>query len=441
MSFKTPSSMKIEGSVIWLFPNSQNEPVLDHCLGVLVNHHLLIRSASINSIEKGRELDLLVQNMATHVGKSSGLRCASLQLDRLSSHWNLIQSQHRCLTKIDSSFAHLCFPTDPFYIKRDIAPQSGFLQKALKKLLHQFNAEAWHLYCQWLAEDIKPILAAFQPEASEEYQLQGLLEDFLHEVYSGLLIDIKKEMRGCLVDQEKALDQKDQSAIYTAETHLVTCKDTLLRMIQLQAALLRKIYEGIVQIEDLHADLKSLKLKTFALYKLVVSQIEVGLEPLNWGQQLLLLQLLDQKLHVITVTNDETGQLRTDFVFAIRLALAELSNEYAEERILQLCLNWDQTQKDQELYHQFCERVWANCEALAFIGKHQSKDSVPYIEEDINRDFLLFLPQTVSVRMDDKEIRVALTVLDFQSGKPIDCTPVGRRLLRRLEVGKRLKLK
>jgi hypothetical protein len=436
MLLKTPSPITVEGCTIWLFHNS--EAGQEGFLGALTNHHPLIRSPRIISEERRNALIMLAENMMKHIG-SYPLRVSCLQLDELSSDWNFIQQQHRTIITNDCLTAHLCFPTRPLYFKYDAASQAEFLQKALKKLQNQFNAQAWQIYCQWMAEEINPILAAFQPEDSEEYQLQARLEDFIHEVYSGLMNDLKVEIAALLDDQEDAFLKKNQEFLRTVETHLAECRERLVRLMQMQANLLLDIYEGIGKIEDLHAELIPLKQKAFILHKLMADQLELSGEKLSWGQQLLLLQWLDQKLHVVSAVNDELSKERIPLVFAIRLALAELSKDHSEEKILELCLKWGTSNAHDESYLKLCERVWASYEALAFSHKQELNKNLSDEKEEVNQDLLLFLPKTISIQTDNKEIRVALLSLD-SNGKPYACTPTGKRLFHHLQSGRRLKL-
>lgn len=435
MSFRSDSThLTVGGAQLIRISPKIDHPILKNLFGIILNELLLIRSEAIDSTQKCNEFLQFVDQTESH----QPLRLSSLQLNTLSREWHLIQLQHQLFVRATQNLqnskkiAHLCLPTFPFYFKLTSREQSEFQQKAFHKLLQQFNSEAWSIYCEWIGEEIEQVLGTFKPEASEEYQLQAHLEDFRHEVHSPILFELKKEIQTAILEEQEALEKRNKELVFSIATILAEKRNKLLFLMNIQLELLNIIEKDIQKIEDIHSELHDLKVKIVILNILLRDFLGLKGFLLNWGQKLLLLQLLDQKLKVTPAINCNTGVERTNFIFAIRLALAELFREFHEEKILGLCLMWGEKNEDKEEERLLKLRVLANCQLLNIknenknIENHENSENV-----QVNRDFLRFLPNSTLISGEIKTKVVTLLTLN-ESGRPLGLTKEGEQFLKGL---------
>lgn len=425
MALTYPPSLGIEGSNILIFPR---EGELGQCVGAIVDNIPLMRSEDIDTAAKCTEFlkqAKLLQGKLVNVTHKR-MRIASLHLNNLREEWSYIRDQHRFLIQANQKFgevlkvAHLSLPTERIYYK--ISPRflSPLLKHDLMQLLNQFNTEGCCIYCSWICEEIEEILKTFQPTAGEEYALQARLQDFCHEVHSGILTSHLQEINESIIKQGST-DKADTDAIFALEKVIMSERRQLLPLLQYQLVLLKQIIDAIEKIEKERMELLKLKNIATISYLLLGNQFEIsGLPKASWGKRVLLLQLLDQYLGVISCMNSHDGIGRTNYVFTIRLALAAMMNKFPEKDILNLCLNWDE-QFEGKLGRELRRRVWKNFEAM-----HIPLRTLLVREGDLNLIFLHFLPREVTVQ--NKQI--PMLIYDADNKFPIDLTEEGKTLLK-----------
>lgn len=384
---KTLSSISIAGNQVLKIQPAHT--VLSYLLGVDCHHLPLLRSGQIDTLEKCRELLEVANELQRHEhqkGKvSKPLRLTSMQLCWVDDEWDLIQNQQRVLIKMKREnpssfdFAHLSFPTEHAFLRRDPKAISEFTQKTIARLHQQMNNEAWLVYCQWLNEEVETVLKTFQPEASEEYQLQARLEDLGHEVHSHLLIASRGSIATAILEKEEAIAKGERERLFALEKAIVAGREQLKRSLEAHSEVCGNIVEGITKIEAMHPELMQLKLKTRLLHELILDHLGISGPPWSWGKKLLLIQLLDEEFGVIPAINCDTGIERTNMVFSILLALIELKAFFSKEDILELCLNWDSDSKDQqELRSKLNECVQLNLHALSAPSPEQQPQATPW---------------------------------------------------------------
>lgn len=440
-----PLSINIEGNQILLWRNSDSSPLLPFCEGVIANEIFLLRSANHTTKEKcSILLQLAAQMHASLLNKGSdtirSMRMSSYQLNTIEQEWGLIQSQHGALARIQKEncsglkIAHLIFPSDYAYHRTDPRITSEFSRKSILHLQQQFNCEGWSVYCSWLNEDAEQVRKSFFPDAGDEYQLQGYLENFSHQVNSIILRDIQSEINAATLEEE-AEPVGESDKLYSLEQRIVAGRAHLRPLLEVQSSLLDDIADGISKIEAMHPVLIPLRIKAYLLHLLISNQMADPKKSWSWGKQLLLMHLLDEYLGVVPAISCDTGVERTNLVFCIRLALAELKKRHSPPTILALCLGWDDlVSKLQPVRDELRTSVLSNLLTLGIKGREGLVSEILERPWGPNFDVLSFLP---TVFKESKAIRsTTIKVLehDPQTGKVLGCTAEGRDLLRRLAV-------
>lgn len=297
---------------------------LQNCVHFPLTTRGLICSGAIRSVSQCKEWIKLAKALQPNVEWDKGLRISSLQLNIPKDEWSIIRQQH-CLfaTELSPSvsIAHLCLPTPRLLIKESMK-QPVVQSRIFSRLLHQFNAEGWLTYCSWLSDDVAMVLEKIEPEASEEYTLQALLESFLHEVHSSILKRIRQDIQGALLEEAAIPHTGNKELLLTLEKRIVIGREKMEELLKTQENLLWDIKETIAKIDN-HSELLDLKFKATLLHQLISGYQSDHNTPLTWQQNILLLQLLDKRLDIVSAVNCDTGLERSKFVFAMWLGIVK----------------------------------------------------------------------------------------------------------------------
>lgn len=386
------SSMVVEGSEVTIFRGAGD---LCRCFAAITNEFAIIRSDAVNSDAKSKELLGLAKTLQDKLNWGyRPLRLSSMQLANLRDEWQHTKDQHITIVKAMQAsssglgIAHLVVPTEHVHYDIPANFRSPLMQNALLQVMHQFNAEACIQYGIWFCEEIESELRHFKPEASEEYTLQARFEDFCHEMRSRLLQDQIEEIQSAIVDQGKLVpDESNKSRNLMYEKIVVAGRSKFLILLDDLARILKQIAIVIESIQSMHPELQRIKIMAKIACVVMQGRLETGeAVALSWGQLVLLLQMLDQKLGVISALNGYLGLERTNLVFSIRLALAEISTQYSDEELFLLCTRWGQG-VDKEFTAGLQSRVLKNYKSLGVPSKEHKVAG-----GEINRDLVAFLP-------------------------------------------------
>lgn len=341
--------------------------------GFVVNDVALIGFAHINSEDNCRELLEFTQQLYKQILKKEirrPLRVVSIQFSSVENEWNLVQDQHRNLLKFTADHAaefqatHLCFLLE-FAKSQKKEVSTDFNKKLISQLLKQFNAEALLTYCSWFNEGCEQAIRNFPFEASEEYQLQALLEDFSHEVRSPLLYDQQQSIIKNMLEEEIAIKVGDQDQLLSLEMLVISTRVQLLSDLQTQSDLLTHIVDGIQKIEEMHPELATLRRQAILLNQVILNHFVRNEYAWSWEKQVLMMQLLDEQLEVLPIVCYEAGDEPAASVFSLRLALAELKKTYSFDVLLETCLEWDQKlEKESKIRHDLRQLVIRNLDVL-----------------------------------------------------------------------------
>lgn len=303
------------------------------------------------------------------------LRIVTIQFNSVEDLWNLVQEQHRNLLKFASNrtsefqVSHFCFTLD-FNKPPEKELSKDFNKKLISQLLKQFNAEGWLTYCNWFNERCEQLTRTFRSEDSEEYQLQALLEDFSHEVKSSLLYDLQQNLIKNILEQEIALASDDRDRILSLEKLIVAARIQLFSDLEIQSALLTRIADGIQKIEEMHPEFSSLKRQAILLDKIVQNHFFVEGQVWSWEKQVLMMQLLDEQMQVLPMICYDVGAEPAASVLSMRLAIAEMKNNYSFDVLLETCLEWDrEIVKDYKIRYELRQLSRRNLEILLEVDR------------------------------------------------------------------------
>lgn len=402
-----------------------------YLFGVALEKVLLIRSAPIDTTEKMIDFLKFSDNLYQKEGAPQGkMRLSSLQLNTQGDELMQIQQQHYQIIeaiKMQSRrhcMAHISLPTELLIYHVQPRHQSKFLQTTLLRMQQQFNAEACLTYSTWFCDEIDKVQSTFHLDQSELFTLEAHFDNFRHEVHSLLLNALIDEIENILITQMNLDGIEGQKRVVELDKKLVALREKLQLELKELCIILHNIIWTINIIEEQHPELKKIKRIAMVLHALTASQIGLqGEKLLAWGQSLLLIQMLDIELGVISAVNCATGLQRTNLVFAICLALVESAKKLNADELFAHCMVWGEDDKG-VFAQNFKELVWKNYSAL-HIGSHQ--DSMK--EGAINFELASFLPLTVHVKVQDEIKEVALFKIDAETGKPVDFTEAGKKYL------------
>lgn len=399
---------------------SLQSPLLQHCWSVVFKDFPLIGASLLDTPAKCEAILSFIDGISSSLKKRhQPLRLSVIQPGLVGIEWEQLQAQHASLVKVANDkgieVAHLCHPTEAFYLANDPEQFSEFAQKSLNRLLHDFNTEALIQYIAWLNEESEKLLAGFEPEASEEYQLQARLEDLSHEVHSTMLKSVRVSLDELAISREKASSNGSPEALLELEKKLIIHREQLGQMLGVQRQLLHDIIQGVGKIEEMHPELSPLRNKSQLLHQFIrCNQESPGSE--GWGKWLLLMQSLDESFGVISLVSCDAYPERIAFTIAVRVAFSQLSEEFSNAQLLALF-------KDHHLQRHLASKVVANLLLFRGFIKPQAQES----KWGINKDFLPFVPHALKTNAIELFAR-------NEAGQKLDLTPEGKRYFHHLGV-------
>jgi len=355
------------------------------------------------------------------------MRCCLTQLDLPLEGWSNIQQQYNLLlhASIDANITWVPFslPTERLCIEKNPNRFTKYDQRTAASLVNRFNTKTWIAYCHWIADTIKECLDKFQFDDLEEYRLQARLEDFLHEIDSILLKNTQKNIDAALLQEENLSPKEDADKIFELEKAVVAERGKMQARLIVLWKLLKEILQEIDKIEEKHHELHLLKISCYLLHTLIGHHVSEE-NKIKWPQFVLFLQLLDQQLSVISAVRNEAADSRSSIIFAIRLALAELSQNVSIDELVDLSENWSESNRKNPLAERLRQLVIANGKDLFTMNKNESDDDWGY-----NLDMLTFLPYSTIVTRDQKKENVIILESNSHSNAP-KCTSQGLTFLK-----------
>lgn len=342
----------------------------------------VIRTGVIDNDKKANEFYALLKKLydetpETAPGIKPKIRVVSQQLNSPEREKKYIQNQHRLIAKLNArmhdadigEIVHINTPTNRFYhftkavkkiplLGRWLESQFLYGEKASKEQ----NIEAWGSYVKWVGEDLAAVLpslkqhqflkdkenvlkplqdfaAASADSANEIYKLQRDIEGHVRSI--GYLEQRIKNKHGDIKNPAKHKKELETSLKEARELLKTKLEDEFHRLSTLDSLLEQRLWilDGQIDISKqvqntesllkLHAEKKDLigcKEKISLLKDVLADQLEVpDAKHLGRGRLEMSLQMLNNRLGVVSGINCKSGLDRTGFVFALRMALEQLN--------------------------------------------------------------------------------------------------------------------
>jgi hypothetical protein len=305
---------------------------MDHLTNVYVldlnDGKAVIRSGRIDTEQRAKDFINVIEDLS-YKNHDTVLHVVSQQLNSYENESKMIDSQHRQISKANkilgnrAELIHINIPSNRWVNINKTVDSLGLLGKfiralAPKKILKgerlskKQNLDSWGTYVKWVAEDLKGVPGIDVP-------LQELNKNVL--VYENL----KK-----LVDDVLADPKPDSQKLKSLRSRL---KENL----QFQYNQL-----GVIEAALTNDDPTSkLALQEVVLmHRILASQLDI--EKISRDQEGMLIQLLNDKLRVVSAFNCKSGLDRTGYWHAVKLAM--LSQEKIDSsRAFRMVNNWERT--------------------------------------------------------------------------------------------------
>ena len=351
-----PYTFQIAGESTTLIPNriesyASDNKVLSNCLAGELHGLPLIRSGSVNSDSKVRQVLALAEKIhkdwKAGPGDSNSLRVVFDQSQSVEFEWDMIHDAHQSIIHrsehIDFKICHLCSNADPLVTESPPPFKVKSTIDMLDQLPKIFNMEAWAQFCFWFGERLQKAFEDFPYDALDEYTLERHIQKFLHETHSPFL----KRVRQHLLMQQLSMGYPEEPVATNYQSQVNQEKEVIKVRYEMQK-LIRDHYISLVEIvrtiemiEKQHPELESIQRAGIYLRELIgpeVNDEERGWT--SWGRGQILKQLLCAEFNVIPAISSLKGLGRAHFSFAIRAAAMAMREKLSWHELKHLVLNW-----------------------------------------------------------------------------------------------------
>jgi hypothetical protein len=399
---------------------------------------VLIQTGVLDTLEKTEAFFKAIQGVhlewkRTNPHLKIPLRLMDGLLCLQKEEWDLITAQDLLMAwflsqkEFPGQCALLNLPTEHFYQPKDQQPESEFFLKAAAKLSDLLNVKGWGTYCKWINEEITLILQNIPLESMDSYTLEALFKNFNHEIDSQLLRNLEKEIQEVQLKVGGLYELfqhpcEASATIISLEKIIIKARSEIRRLLKFQYDTLEEIARIIPIIEESHPNFTSFKNKAFILNNLIKNHLEIpeAKTPSRF-QELMLLQLLNEELGVLTVINSGKGLGRPSLATAVMLTISLLKQNNPLEKLIDLALDWNQTAREvnKKIAHLGPEQFnhWLSnpsrdehesifkhsahlvikfrqifLEVLEKIGSSQAKQAGTTESQKINTEYALLLP-------------------------------------------------
>lgn len=427
------------------------ENPLRQVLGVFLNERSLFRSETVTTQPHAVQFSGLGQYSARLFDQPErSLRLVALQFAMIDLESDLISKEHNFVTHLNRgkveavTYTHLFLQSDYlFYTPLDKRIFS-ISTHDLQSLARQLSFEGLTTYAYWLSEEIKELIPTFNYSATEEYELEMRLNDYIHEAESQVLLAVKKEIVTTLVSGEGLykkigegeLTPKEKETFVSLEKKLIYLRQELKNHLDL---ILKQLYEVQLSIEKIaitHPELEQLYFSTVLLKTMIL----LWQEPFQkWAKKVIVNHLLDQQLNVTTVLNSTDADGRSSIAFAARYAMMRLYSTATPSEWVDIALNWYDHARRLHYYHINHGNYSPNERDLKLIYELRQltvkvffaiyKKSPKTEKQVVNKEFLTLLPAYFK---DDEGQSHPFLQFDEQTHEAVAITKEGKDFLQKL---------
>lgn len=338
----------------------------------------------------------------------------------------------------------LNIPTQHFYLPKERPQASEFLLRDMEQLTHNYNYEAYSLYCSWIGEQMKDVLAHIPLEALELYTLEACLKNFVHEQESLLLGRAESNCRrvhqrlGALRKLLPTPQENRHENELELQKELMRSRSEIHKSLQVRYNLLVDMISLIPSKETLVPQLQELTLQVQLLELSMRKAFGGDHQNLGWLPQIILTQLLHEALGVITIVQADAAKDRVAWASAIMAAVASLREKFSAESFKEVFIRWMDTELSTEhrssrqaVKEELAKQVLMllmKRSGISFLSLNKKNDLKNMASYEVNAEFLEAIPLTEEFLVDEKLKEAELVIVDSH-GKPLDLTQRGHQLM------------
>ncbi|CCB91695.1 putative uncharacterized protein [Waddlia chondrophila 2032/99] len=328
-----------------LEPYSSEGSALQNCLAGFLHGFPLIRSGTVNSDSKVKQLLSLAKMLHKKQQNSLPLRVVFDQSQSVEFEWDMIHEEHQSIVHrsehTQDSIHHLCSAADPLVSEN---PPS-FKVKSTLDILDQMpkilNVEAWADFCLWFGLRLQEILKEFPYDAVDAYTLEKHLQDFLHETHSPFLKRVRQHL--LMLQLLMGYPEEPAQASFNQEKEVIKARYEMQKLIRDHYKVLVKIVHVVEMIGHEYPELEPVLRAGIYLRELIGPEVnDENQAPVSWGRGQLLKQLFCAEFNAIPVISSCKGLGRTHFAFAIRAAAMTMRERLRWPELKHFVLNWNE---------------------------------------------------------------------------------------------------
>lgn len=361
----------------------------DHLTNIYVihigNQRAVIRSGKIDSEQRAQDFVALINDIRNKYveeknDSSLNLRIVSQQLNSFEGESEIIDGQHRRIAQVnkqlkgEAEVIHINTPSSRWYhftrsfdllgignLVRKIAPKNFFQGEKLSK---EQNLESWGIYSKWITDDVNATLTdnvITTLSASNRLKIHEILNRLENEKEKlgqskahadDLVEEIAKIKEGLKSkDLGKAIPKKVQKGLVNEKG--LSLYDYNFFLEAERAALkgaLTQQHKDYSQLEALLSKIENPSeevinaFQTVSLMRQVLgSQLGIEGQILHRGKEGMAIQLLNERLGIISALNCKSGLDRTGLWHAVKMSMLSLETKIGAGRIFDLVNDWDKT--------------------------------------------------------------------------------------------------
>lgn len=289
----------------------------------------VIRSGRVDTDQRSQDFLKIIEELSGKKHLDKPLRVVSQQLNNFENESKMINGQHRRMAQVNqklgdkAELVHINVPSNRWVHVTKQVDSWGIFGKFLKKLPKNLfqgeklskaqNLDSWGTYVKWVSSDLQGIDGI-------EKQLVKLEKSI-------------KNLDGFKIDADNALVAGDKDALKLARIQ--------------EKSELKLQYKRLGKIEALLAKAEPEAEVTAALQKVILMRSILGsqlnIKKMDRGQEGMMIQMLNDKLGVISAMNCKSGLDRTGFWHAVKLAMLTQEEKIGSERAFRLVNNWERT--------------------------------------------------------------------------------------------------
>jgi hypothetical protein len=336
---------------------------LKGCLGTLEEGGIFFRSESLDTPQKALQFSRITRfAYQTQKEPQTPFRCTCCQMGVIDLEADLIMNQHLYVVKLNNgktdpvSFAHIFLPTEPLYYTPLRKRLFSTSLNDLETISHEVSYEGIATYAYWLSEEVDKVVPTFNYSATEEYELEKRLKDFIHQARSEVLKTVKTDIIKILRQLDKlmggiqgrTIKEAESEQLIDMEKKLIHAREELKGYTDSILGHLHEVQVAIEKIAVAHPELEQLYYSTILLKRMMQLW---NLPFKKWAQKNLVHSMLDHQLNVITFFNSYQNDNRSLFSFAVRYALFVLRDKDTESDLLDIVLNWYELSRRLHRHH------------------------------------------------------------------------------------------